>query len=187
MASDGTPECAGYIRGAGGANVSGRNVARVAVGFWLALLGCLAIVLAVQGVHQTSRDHRLQRQGVPVEVTVTSCFGRAAGTGVTPTGFSCTGTFSLDGRRYSDLIGGTSSLLARGSTLRAVTDPNHRSILATTSAVATTKPSWKNFVSAAIVFLVLLLSAALARWRLTRVDRGGLAGAVDSEPAAAAR
>jgi hypothetical protein len=156
-----------YIRGAAGANISSRGVARVLAGSMVVLLAILGIILTAQAAGQTARDHRLQQRGVPVEVRVTHCVGRASGTGVTDTGFTCTGTFDLDGRRYSDVIGGTTILRSPGDTLSAVTDPHHPAILTTAAAVATAPASWKSFIAPAVVFLMLLLSAGYT-WRRFR-------------------
>jgi hypothetical protein len=160
-----------FIRGAAGVTVDSRSVATVLLRSCLVVLGVLTVLLTVQAANENSRNHRLQHFGVPVEVTVAQCVGRASGTGITPEGFTCTGTFTLDGHRHTDVIGGASGLRERGDTLQAVTDPHNPSVLATTRSVATTQASWKPFIAAAIAFVVLLLLAGFAMWRARRTGR----------------
>jgi hypothetical protein len=112
----------GYIRGAGGIPVSGRRVGRIVIGCCLVSLATLVVVLTIGAAGQNSRISRLQRHGVAVDVTVTSCFGIASGTGISATGFRCSGTFTLNGRSYTDVIGGTAAEYSIGEKVQLVSE-----------------------------------------------------------------
>ena len=49
----------------------------------------------------------MHHRGVPVDVTVTNCFGILSGTGITVTSFQCNGSFNLDGRSYDATVAGS--------------------------------------------------------------------------------
>jgi uncharacterized membrane protein len=126
---------AGYIRGGGGAPTDAPRVLRIFAGVCLGLLAAVAVALIVGAVHENSRRHELQHHGVTVQVTVTSCVGTATGTGITVNGFTCRGSFVLNGHTYVDVIRGSSQLLARGSVLTGVADPRSPSVLSTAVAL----------------------------------------------------
>jgi hypothetical protein len=160
-----------YIRGAGGVEVRGGTVARVIVGICLTALAILVILVSLETVRQHSRYSRLQRSGVAVDVTVTGCLGLASGTGITVAGYTCKGTFLLDGHRYTDVIGGTSQLYQPGQRIRAVADPARPAVLATPESVARTHWSWTAFVTPVGLLVLLALLVALAGWRFRRAGR----------------
>jgi Protein of unknown function (DUF3592) len=164
-------EPAGYVRGAAGIDVGSRSVGRLVVRFIVVLLAVLTVVLVVQGVHQNSLNHRLQSRGVPVDVVITHCVGRATGTGITTEGYDCTGRYVVNGRSYSHVVGGTSDLFQPGQKVAAIADPRDPTLLATVRSVATTPAKWKGFISAAITFAVLLVFMAFASWWSRRKGR----------------
>jgi hypothetical protein len=164
-------EPTGYVRGAAGFDVDSRKVVRLVVRFIVVLLAVLAVVLTVQAVHQNSLNRRLQSRGVPVSVVVTHCLGLATGTGITSEGYDCTGTYVVDGQRYSHVIGGSSDLFQPGQKVAAIADPRDPTLLATVRSVATTPARWKGFISAAVTFAVLLAFIAFALWWSRRTAR----------------
>jgi hypothetical protein len=159
----------GYIRG-GGVEIDSRRATRVVVGFCLVVLVALVIFLTLSAVSKNASIGRLQRHGVPVDVTVTSCVALASGTGATITGYTCRGTFTLHGHRYNEVIGGSIDLHPVGQTLHAVTDPGDPSTLSTARAVRTTHRSWTAFIPAAIALVLLVLVLALVLRRHRRGD-----------------
>jgi hypothetical protein len=135
---------------------------RVVVRFIVILLAVLTVVLVVQAVHQNALNRRLQSRGVPVNVVITHCVGRATGTGITTEGYDCTGRYVVDGTSYSHVIGGSSALFRPGQKVAAIADPRDPTLLATVRSVATTPARWKGFISAAITFAVLLVFLGIA-------------------------
>jgi hypothetical protein len=164
-------ESTGYVRGAAGFDVDSRSVVRLVVRFIVVLLAVLTVVLVGQGIHQNSLNHRLQSRGVPVNVVVTHCVGRATGTGITTEGYDCTGRYVVNGTSYSHVIGGSSALFQPGQKVAAIADPRDPTLLATVRSVATTPARWKGFISAAITFAVLLVFIAFALWWSRRTMR----------------
>jgi hypothetical protein len=156
---------AGYIRGGAGLTTDASRVLRIALWVLLSFLAVLTIALVVSGLHHNTRAQRLQHHGVAVPVTVTGCLGQATGTGITVNGFSCHGSFVLNGRHHNEPIGGSAALFSRGQAVRGVVDPRDPSNLSTARAVQHTTAAARPFVLAAIPALALLMIAGLARWR----------------------
>jgi len=180
-ADDATDPPTGYIRGGGGLPSSSRHVLRVFLAVCSAFLAALTVALIIGAAHENSRNHELQRHGVPVEVTVTSCLGTATGTGITVNGFTCHGSFVLNGQRYDDVIGGSSQLLARGSVLKGVADPQSPAVLSAAQAVRTSTASWRPFIRPAIPLAVLIAVAGFVLWRRRARSRNPGAQSTRSE------
>ena len=153
----------GYIRGGEGV-VDTRRLFQVLLALAIATLAAFVVVLAIAAAHQNSRTHTLQRRGVPVDVTVTSCLGILSGTGITVTSFQCTGSFELAGRSYNAVIAGSSANHAAGDVVKAIADPKHPTSVATPSSLANVHSSWRAFIAPAVLFLVLVLLIAATVW-----------------------
>ncbi len=172
--SDGTDQRIGQLRGAG-VQVNGRRVAHVALGIVLATLAILAIVFTVVGVHTNQQDDRLHNDGVPVSFTVTGCLGLLGGSGSNAAGYSCQGTYTLDGARYHEQLPGD-SFHRPGSTVAAIAVPGDPALVSPASIVATQRSSAGVFVLPAVLFVVLLVLVALlvaVRRRHQRTADGG--------------
>jgi len=154
---------AGYIRGGGGI-VDPRRLFRVAVGSAIVALAVLVVVLTGEAVHKNSRIDSLRHRGVPVDVTVTSCFGILSGTGITVTTFQCSGSFELAGRSYNAVIGGSDANHAAGDVVKAIADPKHPTSVSTASSLVNAHSSWRRFVSPAVLFVLMILLIAGALW-----------------------
>lgn len=161
MQTDEAP--AGYIRGGGGI-VDTRRLFRVLIGSAIVALAALVVVLTVEGVHKNSRIDSLRHRGVPVDVTVTSCFGILSGTGITVTTFQCSGSFDLAGRSYKAVIGGSDVNHAAGDVVKAVADPKHPTSVSTASSLVNAHSSSRPFIGPAVLFLLLILLIAGALW-----------------------
>ena len=155
----GTDERVGQLRGAG-VQVNGRRVAQVGLGVVLATLAILAIVFTVVGVHTNQQNDRLHNDGVPVSFTVTGCLGLLGGSGSNAAGYSCQGTYTLDGARYHEQLPGN-SFHRPGSTVAAIAVPGDPALVSPASVVATEHSSAGVFVLPAILLVALLVLAAL--------------------------
>ncbi len=159
-----------YVRGAGGVRVDGRRLTLVILGSVIAVMAVLVVVTAIDAARHNSRISRLQRGGVPVEVTVTSCLGLASGTGITETGFQCRGTFTVGGHTYNQVIGGSSALLPTGSTVHAVVVPGEPTSLSTKEAASSKDAPWKAYTTSGVLLIITILLAVAwlllrSRWR----------------------
>ena len=168
----------GQLRGAG-VQVDARRVGQVALGIVLATLAVLAVVFTVVGVHTNQQDDRLHHDGVPVTFTVTGCLGLLGGSGSNAAGYSCHGTYTLDGHRYSEQLPGN-SFHRPGSTVAAIAVPGDPALVSPASIVATEHSSAGVFVLPAILagILLLLVALLLVLRRRRRRAGGGQEGGV---------
>jgi hypothetical protein len=153
------------LRGAG-VDVDIRRAGRVAVIVCLVALAVSVVVLFTAGVQKNAQINRLRQHGVPVEVTVSGCLGLLGGSGSNAAGYSCRGSFTLDGRRYSDAIPGNTFYRPQQS-VRAITDPDNPALLSTAAIVAGERASWTVFAlpGTLLVVLALLVAVVLRRRR----------------------
>lgn len=154
------------LRGAG-VDINARLVARVVVSLGLVALATLVIIFTLAGVHKNSQINRLRHDGVPVDVTVAHCLGLLGGSGSNAAGYSCTGTFSVDGARYTETIPGI-GFRTPGSSLRAVVVPGDPALLSPVSVLAGEHVSWDVYLLPAILLVVLAVSIAVIVVRLRR-------------------
>lgn len=135
-----------------GAKVDGdiRRFVGMAIVLCLAALAASTIALFVAGAHRNAQVARLRQDGVPVQVTVTSCLGQLGGSGSNAAGYTCSGSFVLDGRRYDETIPGL-TLRPVGTTFRALAVPGDPALMAPVSQVAVERPSDKVYVLPAVL------------------------------------
>jgi hypothetical protein len=145
----------GTLRGAG-VDVDARTVATVA------------------GARKNSQIDELRSRGIPVSVTVTTCLGLLGGSGSNPAGYSCQGTFVLDGRRVTDPVPGLAEH-APGDVLHLVTVASDPGLVATPSVLATEHASADVYLAPAV--LVVVAAAVGAGWVwVRRRARGSVDG-----------
>ncbi len=150
----------GTLRGAGVGGVDARRVGRILIGLVLATLAVLVVVFTFVGVHQNQQDDRLHNDGVPVTFTVSGCLGLLGGSGSNAAGYSCRGSYTLDGRRYSERLPGN-GFHRPGSTVPAIAVPGDPALVSPAAMVATEHSSNGVFLVPAILLVVLLLLVAL--------------------------
>jgi hypothetical protein len=119
---------------------------------WIVVVGMvvLVVLLAVAGARKNAQITELHRQGIPVEMTVTSCMGLLGGSGTNPAGYSCHGTFTLDGRTYDDAVPGY-SLLGPGTQLAGVTVLSDPKLFTTPAVLRGEHPSWRVYIAPAVL------------------------------------
>jgi hypothetical protein len=164
------------LRGAG-TTVDPHRVAQVAVGLVLAALLVLTVAFALIGQHKNQQIDELRQQGVPVTVTVTACQELLGGSGSNGAGFACTGTYTLDGHRYSEPVPGTTGH-APGATIAGVAVPSDPTLLSTAQIVQSEHTSWNVYVLPAVFFVLFLLVVAAVTLRRRRWGHRGQAGGV---------
>jgi hypothetical protein len=165
----------GQLRGAG-VEVDSRRIGRVAVGILLATLAILAVVFTVVAVHTNNQDDRLHNDGVPVTFTVTGCLGLLGGSGSNAAGYSCRGTYSLEGHSYNEPLPGV-AFHRPGSTVAAIAVPGDAALVSPASIVATEHSSAGAYVLPVILWVLLLLLVVLLlvlrRWRKATASADG--------------
>ena len=153
--------------------IDGRRVAAVLVGIILVTLAVLVVVFTVVGLDKNHQIDQLRNQGVPVDVTVTSCQGLLGGSGSNAAGYACRGTYKLGGHRYNEQLPGT-ALHAPGTIIRAVAVPGDPALVSPVSVVDSEHASATVFILPAV--LLVLLVAILAVVVLRRAAGGGARG-----------
>jgi hypothetical protein len=153
----------GYIRGSGGV-VDTRRLFRVVVGSAIVVLAVLVVVLTIGAAHKNSRINGLRHRGVPVDVTVTHCFGILSGTGITVTTFQCSGSFDLAGHSYNGVIAGSDSNHAVGDVVKAIADPKHPTSISTASSLANAHSSSRPYIAPVVLVGVLVMLIVGALW-----------------------
>jgi hypothetical protein len=163
----------GTLRG-GGVQIDGRRAVRVLVAVVLVTLAVLVVVFTVVGVHQNQQDDRLHNDGVPVTFEVGGCLGLLGGSGSNAAGYSCRGSYTLDGHRYDERLPGN-DFHRPGSTVPAIAVPGDPALVSPTIMVDTEHSSAGVYVVPAIllVFLLLLVGLLIAlRHRQQRNETG---------------
>jgi hypothetical protein len=153
---------AAYIRGAAVVSLDGRRLQRRLIAVGLVALAVITLILTVDAARSALTIERLNSRGQAVQVIVTGCLGLASGTGITPVGYTCRGTFALHGRSYQAVIKGTSSQYAIGQTLTGIVDPRSPETLFTPQSLAAAPPPWQRFILPAALFGLLLVCSAFA-------------------------
>jgi hypothetical protein len=176
--TDGTTESpdepVSTLRGAGaGLTVDTRRVGRVIVGLLLVALAVLVVILFVAGIHKNSQISRLRHHGVAVSIRISGCRGLLGGSGSNAAGYTCRGSFTLEGHRYNEALPGD-TLHTPGTMLHGVSVPGDPGLVTTVGALTTEHASAKVFIVPTVLALVLVVSVAalaLRRRPVRRPDR----------------
>ena len=155
----GSGDRVGALRGAA-VQFDGRRVARILVGGVLVTLAVLVVAFTVVGIHKNRQINQLRHDGVPVTFTVAGCLGLLGGSGSNAAGYSCHGTYVLDGHRYSERLPG-SAFHAPGTTIRAAAVPGDPALVSPVSIVDAEHASWTVFILPAVLFVLLALAGGV--------------------------
>lgn len=158
------------LRG-GAVDVNRRLVLQVLGGLCVVGLAAVVAVLFVAGAHKNDQITRLHRQGVPVAITISGCLGQLGGSGSNQAGYSCRGTFSLQGRRYHEPIPG-STLYTQGTTLRGVAVPGDPALVTPAAVLRTEQASFSVFalpIVLAALWVILVAAGVVLTLRHRRL------------------
>jgi hypothetical protein len=155
------------LRGAG-VDVDVRRVGQVVIGICLVGVAVLAVIQLVAGFQKNAQINSLRNNGVPVQIRVSGCMGLLGGSGSNAAGYECRGTFTLDGRTYTENLPGN-TLLTPGTTLQGVSVPGDPALVSTRGIVAASHPSWTVFTVPVILFALLAAILGLLFVRRRRV------------------
>jgi hypothetical protein len=160
-------------------DVDVRRTGRVVVAVVLIALAVTGIILLIAGIRSNSQADALRQRGVPVTVTVTHCLELMGGTGAQGAGYSCTGTYDVDGRQYRQEIPGL-SFHAVGSSVDGVADPGDPKLLSTPDQLAHQHASWRVFILPGILLLVAVVATGFLVVRRSKAAVPGGMDAVDA-------
>jgi hypothetical protein len=161
------------LRGSSVGKVDTRQVGRVLLVVSLLTLAILVVAFSAAGAHRNDQVSSVRNHGVPAVMTVTDCQELIGGSGSTPAGDVCRGTFTLEAHRYTEPIPG-SAVYTKGESLRIIAVPGDPALLLPAHIVATEHSSWTVFVLPAILFIVLVL--VLVGLAIVRRDHEGSLG-----------
>ena len=160
------PDRVGALRGAG-VQVDGARITYVAAVLGLVIVMVVAGVLLVAGIRKNSQIDALKANVVPVELTVTHCQALIGGTGSSPAGYECTGTYAYQGHRYSEGVPGSANLPV-GSTVHGIVASDDPGLFSTPRTVASEHTSIARVVLPAGV---LAVAAGACIWVVVRHRR----------------
>ncbi len=137
------------LRGAS-VSVDARHAGQVVVGLILATLATLGIVFIMVGINKNEQINALKNHGVPVTYVVTKCLGLLGGSGSNGAGYSCQGSYTIDGRRVFENLPG-SSQYAPGDRVRAISVQSDPTLLSTPAIVNSERASASVFILPAVL------------------------------------
>jgi hypothetical protein len=156
----------GTLRGAT-VQIEPRRLVHVFLGIVLATLAVLVVVFAIAGVHSNDQIDRLHSQGQRVTVTVKGCLGLLGGSGSNAAGYSCRGTYTLDGHSHVEPLPG-STFYRPGTRISALAVPGDPALVSPLAVVNTQQSSASVFILPAVLAVVLLSIVGVVVWRVRR-------------------
>lgn len=154
------------LRGAEAVKIGERSL-RVAGTVLVVLCAAVLVAGVVSASSSNARISRMKSRGIPVVVRVTGCFGNIGGSGSNGAGFTCHGSYSVDGVTYREVIGSMGTFVSSGTSVHCFADPSHHNSIELADAVKTSRTSLTAyFVLGALA--VVLLAVALALRRVAR-------------------
>jgi hypothetical protein len=154
------------LRGAG-VEIDARRVRRVALALCLIALATVAVILFVAGAQKNDQINRLRHDGIRVDITVSGCRGLLGGSGSNAAGYTCSGSFTLAGHRYSESLPGT-SFHTPGSHLLGVAVPGDLALVSPLAIEATQHASGGVFILPSVLLALFVLSIGALAWRWRR-------------------
>jgi hypothetical protein len=140
--------------------------------FWLVtaavLLGVFAVIIAVSFIsafNDNARVDRMKNHGIAVTVTVTSCVGNIGGSGSNAAGYTCRGSYRVNGVRYVEVIGSKSTPSSAGTKVLGVVDPSRRSTVELTSAVRASSSSLSVYLVPSLLAVFFVIGSIALRRR----------------------
>ncbi len=173
MAPPASDQPVSTLRGAG-VDVNIKKAGRVVVAICLVGLAVTVVVLLVAGVQKNAEINDLKSHGVPVAIRVDACLGLMGGSGSTPAGYSCTGTYGVGGHRYTEVIPDNIDH-PPGTSVRGIVASDDPQLLTVPSVLAGEHASASVFVVPLLllVALIVLVGLVAARRRRRRGDPAG--------------
>jgi hypothetical protein len=161
------PQRVAALRGAG-VQVDAARVGHLAAILGLVAVMVVAAVLLAAGAKKNSQIDSLKRADVvPVDLTVTKCLALIGGTGQSPAGYECTGTYDVRGTTYSEGVPG-SVQRAVGSTVHGIVAAGDPALFSTPQAVASEQASAVRVVVPAVVLVLAAGGLVWVVWRRRR-------------------
>jgi len=153
----------GAMRGAG-IEIDGSRAGRIAAVAGIVVVIAVAVVLLVAGIRKNAQIDALRAHGVPVEVTVTKCLALIGGTGQSPAGYECSGTYSFRGQTYERGLPGN-AFLPVGTVVAGVVSSGDPALLSTPKTVESEHTSLSRYL---LPTVLLVAAGGCVAWLLLR-------------------
>lgn len=124
-----------------------------------------ALVNVLSWRNDNQRYQRLSTSGIAVIVHVGTCTGNLGGSGSNGAGFTCTGSYVVDGQSLTATIAAEADFLAPGTSLLGTVDPSHHGFVVATAGLGTLKASTIALWPSALVVLAIIFVFAVVRRR----------------------
>lgn len=160
--------------------MDGRRAAQVVVGLILATLAVLGVLFIVVGINKNNQINELKGHGVPVTYVVSKCLGLLGGSGSNAAGYSCQGSYEIDGRRVFENLPGSSNH-APGDRVKAISVRSDPNLLSTPAILSTEQASSSVFILPAALLGVCALLVLVVLLRRRRRHRGTAAGTANRQ------
>jgi len=154
------------LRGASAGSI-GRTFWLGAAALGLVVFTAVLVVSLVSAFNGNARIERMKAHGIPVTVTVTTCNGNLGGSGSNGAGYTCRGTYRVDGTTFHEVIGSMATFAGSGTAVQAVADPSNHGTIKLSSAVKASNASPWAFVPPGALAVVLIILT----WMFVRVVR----------------
>jgi hypothetical protein len=158
--------------------VDARRLGQVAIAIVLITLAALAVGFTVVGVHNNQQIDQLHTQGVPVTVTVTGCLGLLGGSGSNAAGYSCHGSYTLQGHTFNESLPG-SAFHRPGSTIDSVAVPGDPALVSPVAIAKAQHSSASVFIVPAVLGGILVLIVGVLILLARRRRQTGVRAAAD--------
>jgi hypothetical protein len=149
----------GTLRGAS-VSFNPRRVVQSVLGIVLVSLAIAAVVLTVAGIHSNDQINRLHTQGQPVTFTVSGCLGLLGGSGSNAAGYSCRGSYQVDGHVYHEPLPG-STFYRPGTKLASIAVPGDPALVSPVGIVNSQQASNGVFIVPIVLAAILLALIAV--------------------------
>jgi len=150
-----------------GTRIGRSGVGRVLAGLALLALATAVALLFAAAAQKNGQITELHHEGVDVDITVTGCLGQIGGSGSNPVGYTCSGSFTLGGHRYTERIPG--DVLRRpGSSLAGVAVPGDPALVTTAAALDGEHASARVYLLPSVLAVVLVAALVVVIAMLRR-------------------
>ena len=157
------------LRGPAPASI-GRRTWLVVGATGLAIFAAVVVVSFLSASNDNARIERMKNHGIPVAITVTTCFGNIGGSGSNGAGYTCHGRYKVGDVTYEETIGSLSSFIPSGSVVRGVADPTHPGSVLPVSVVERSVASASVYVDPGLLAGALLLLTGALLYLARRSD-----------------
>jgi hypothetical protein len=145
-------------------SLRGAEATKVGRGFWIVIESIGLVIFAVvvvisflSAANDDARISRLKSHGIAVAITNVGCVGNLGGSGSNGSGYTCTGTYEVNGTKYREVIRSMTAYSSPTTAVRGVVDPSQHSSVELATSVKTSSSSLSVFIAPTLLALAFLV------------------------------